>query len=100
MISPVKVWRRQKTIRDLLGKKGTIVTWTKIYTPPPQFKHIAPYTIVFVKLENGQHICSQLVDCMEDSLINVGKKVVITLRKLRESFSDDVIPYTIACKFI
>ena len=100
MISPVKVWRRQKTIRDLLGKEGAIVTWTKIYKPPPQFKHIAPYTIVFVKLGNGQHICAQLVDCMEDSLINVGKKVVITLRKLRESFSDDVIPYTIACKFI
>ncbi|MFH0773715.1 MAG: OB-fold domain-containing protein [bacterium] len=100
MISPVKVWRRQKTIRDLLGKKGTVMSWTKIFTPPPQFKHIAPYEIVFVKLENGQNICAQLVDCMDDSLLVVGKQVVVTLRKLRESVSDDVIPYTISCKFI
>jgi len=100
MISPIKVWRRQKTIRDLLGKEGVIITWTKIFTPPPQFKHIAPYTVVFVKLENEQNICAQLVDCMDDSLLKVGKKVVVTLRKLRESVSEDVIPYTIACKCI
>lgn len=100
MISPVKVWRRQKTIRDLLGKTGTIKSWTKIFTPPPQFKHIAPYTIVYVELESGQNICAQLVDCMDDSLLKVNKKVTVTLRKLRESVSDDVIPYTIACKCI
>jgi len=100
MISPVKVWRRQKTIRDLLGKEGAIVTWTKIYTPPPQFKHIAPYIIVLVKLNDGQNVCAQLIDCIDYSLINVGKKVIITLRKLRESLLDDVVPYTIACKFI
>jgi len=97
MISPVKVWRRQKTIRDLLGKEGIIITWTKIFTPPPQFKHIAPYIIVFVTLKNGQNICAQLVDCMDYSLIDKGKQVVVTLRKLRESVIEDVIPYTIAC---
>ena len=100
MISPVKVWRRQKTIRDLLGKEGVVLTWTKIFTPPPQFKHIAPYTIVFVKLENGQNICAQLVEYMDYSGLKVGIKVVVTLRKLRESVSEDVIPYTIACKIL
>jgi len=100
MISPVKMWRRQKTIRDLLGKEGVIITWTKIFTPPPSFKHIAPYVIVFVKLQSGQNICAQLVDCMDDSLLDIGNRVVVTLRKLRESVSDDVIPYTIACKLI
>lgn len=100
MISPVKVWRRQKTIRDLLGEKGTIVSWTKIFNPPPQFKHIAPYIIVFVKLRNGQNVCAQLVDCLDDSVLEVGKKVIITLRRLRETVPDDVVPYTIACKYI
>ena len=100
MISPVKVWRRQKTIRDLLGKEGTVISWTKIFTPPPQFKHIAPYIIVLVKLASGQNICAQLVDCLDDSTLDAGSKVVVTLRKLRESVSDDIIPYTIACKFI
>ncbi len=100
MISPVKVWRRQKTIRDLLGKKGIILSWTKIYTPPPQFKHIAPYVIVYVKLEDGQNITAQLVDILDNSVNFVGKKVTVTLRKLRESVAEDVIPYTIACTLL
>lgn len=100
MISPVKIWRRQKTIRDLLGKEGTIISWTKIFTPPPQFKHIAPYVIAYIKLDNGQHISSQLVDILDYSQIQVGMKVIVTLRKLRETKSDEVIPYTIACKCI
>lgn len=100
MISPVKIWRRQKTIRDLLGKEGVIVSWTKIFTPPPQFKHIAPYVVVYVQLTGGQNICAQLVDCMDDALLVSGNKVVVTLRKLRESVPDEVIPYTIACKLI
>jgi uncharacterized OB-fold protein len=100
MISPVKVWRRQKTIRDLLGKKGTIKSWTHIFTPPPQFKHIAPYTIVYVQLEDGQNIVAQLVDILDKSNIEEGKKVMVTLRKLRESVAEDIIPYAIACKLI
>lgn len=100
MISPVKVWRRQKTIRDLLGKEGVIVSWTTIYTPPPQFKHIAPYTVVLVDLGKLQKVCAQLVDCTDSKTLKEGDKVVVTLRKLRESVSDDVIPYTIACKRI
>jgi uncharacterized OB-fold protein len=100
MISPVKVWRRQKTIRELLGREGKVITWTKIFTPPPQFKHIAPYTIVFVRLTDGQNICAQLVDCMDDSALQEGQSVLVTLRKLRESVSDEVIPYTIACRTI
>lgn len=100
MTSPVKVWRRQKTIRDLLGKEGNIVSWTKIFTPPPQFKHIAPYTIVLVRLTGGQHISAQLVDILDESSVKRDKKVVVTLRKLRETVNDEVIPYTIACKLI
>lgn len=100
MISPVKVWRRQKTIRDLLGKEGVIVSWTKIFTPPPQFKHIAPYSIVFVHLEDGQNITAQLVDILDETQVFEGKKVIVTLRKLRESTLEDVIPYTIACKLV
>ena len=99
MISPVKVWRRQKTIRDLLGKKGKIISWTRIFTPPPQFKQVAPYTIVLVELTtNHQRICAQLVDHDPNTEVQRGAEVKVTLRKLRESISDDVIPYTIACR--
>ncbi len=100
MISPVKVWRRQKTIRELLSSQGEIISWTKIFTPPPQFKHIAPYTIVFVKLTTGENICAQLVDILDESKVKEKSRVVVTLRKLRESTIEDVIPYTIACKLL
>ncbi len=98
MISPVKIWRRQKTVRDLLGKKGTIVSWTTIYTPPAQFKHIAPYSIVFVKLDDNTHIVTQLVDFYET--IKKGQRVVVVLRKFRIISPEDVIPYTVACKVL
>ena len=98
MISPVKVWRRQKTVRDLLGKKGSVISWTTIYTPPPQFKHIAPYIVAMIKLDNKTNIMAQLVGNTE--IPKKGQKVVIVLRKLRESSPEDVIPYTIACKMI
>ncbi len=100
MISPVKVWRRQKTIRDLLGKQGRVISWTKIFTPPPHFRHIAPYVIVLVELSNRQRICAQLADFDSQSPVKKGMKVQVTLRKLRESVSDDVIPYTIACRVV
>lgn len=100
MISPVKVWRRQKTIRDLLGKKGKVISWTKIFTPPSQFRHIAPYIIVLVELTSRQRICAQLADYDMHTNVKKGMEVVITLRNLRESVSDDVIPYTIACRAI
>jgi len=98
MISPVKVWRRQKTVRDLLGKRGSIVSWTTIFTPPPQFKHIAPYVVAMVQLDNKTKIMAQLVDF--SGVIQKGQQVILILRKLRESSPEDVIPYTIACKVV
>lgn len=98
MISPVKVWRRQKIVRELLGKKGTVLSWTTIYTPPPQFKHNAPYVVVLVGLDSRKKIMAQLVDAT--GVLKKGQEVIIILRKLRESSPEDVIPYTIACKVI
>ncbi len=100
MLSPVKIWRRQKTIRDLLNKRGVIVSWTRIYTPPPQFKKIAPYVVAIIKLENGKKICTQVVDISSNTGIRVNMPVRTTLRKLRESVPDDVIPYTVACVLV
>ncbi len=73
------------------------MSWTKIYTPPLQFKQVAPYIVAIVKLENGKKICAQLVDVQTNTEIRKNALVKTTLRKLRESVPDDVIPYTIAC---
>lgn len=92
MISPIKIWRRQKEIRKVLGKKGRVLTWTKIYTPGTDFKKYAPYPVVLVKLENNEKIYGQLVDYEEKDL-KIGGKVISILRKVRSSTDEGVIAY-------
>lgn len=97
MISPVKVWRRQKEIRNVLNKKGKILTWTKIYTPGVGFKKYAPYPVVLVELENKEKIYGQLVDYDEKNL-KTGEKVISVLRKVRLATEEGVIAYGVKFK--
>lgn len=97
MISPVKIWRRQKHTRELLGKTGTIVSWTTIIVSAPEFKKFAPYPVVLVELENGQRTYGQLVDYEKDHL-NIGQKVYSILRKVRQPSADGVIAYGVKFK--
>ena len=99
MISPVKIWRRQKEIRKLIGKKGRVVAWTKIFTPGSDFKKYAPYQVVLVELKNKKKIYGQLVD-YEDSDLKTGKKVISVLRKVRSSTDDGVIAYGVKFKLL
>jgi uncharacterized OB-fold protein len=97
MISPVKIWRRQKEIRKYLGHKGKIITWTKIFISGSGFKKYAPYPVVLVALENGIKTYGQLVDWQEKDLA-FGQKVVAVLRKVREASIDGVIAYGLKFK--
>ncbi len=97
MISPVKIWRRQKYIRDLLGEKGHILTWTKIVVAGTYYKRYAPYPVVLVELENGKKIYGQLVDYI-DSDLKIGKKVISILRKVRQPTEEGIIAYGIKFK--
>ena len=99
MISPVKIWRRQKFIRNLLGKKGIILTWTIIYTPGTEFKKNAPFPVAIVKLENGKKITAPIVDYDKEDL-KIGKKVEVILRKVRESAAEDVLVYGVKFKLL
>ncbi|OGK10716.1 hypothetical protein A2767_04530 [Candidatus Roizmanbacteria bacterium RIFCSPHIGHO2_01_FULL_35_10] len=97
MISPVKIWRRQKEIRKLLGQKGMILTWTIIYTPGSEFKKYAPFPVAMVKLESGEKLTAPLVD-YEKKDLKTGKKVKVILRKVREGDREDVLVYGIKLK--
>lgn len=97
MISPVKIWRRQKEIRSLLGKAGTIVTWTIIYTPGNEFKRYAPFPVAIIRLQSGENITAPIVDYEKEDL-KIGKKVKIVLRKVRQSAEEDVLVYGIKLK--
>lgn len=94
MISPVKIWRRQKQIRKLLNKTGKILTWTIIYIAGSEFKIYAPFPAVIAKLEDGEKVTAPLVDYEENDL-KMGKKVKVILRKVREGDKEDVLVYGI-----
>lgn len=94
MISPIKIWRRQKEIRQILNRTGKILTWTKIYTPGTDFKKYAPYPVILVELENKEKVYGQLVDSEEKDL-KIGARVISVLRKVRAATDDGVIAYGI-----
>lgn len=97
MLSPVKIWRNQKKIAELLGKTGKIVSWTTIRTPPAGFADQAPYPVVLVALDGGSRIMAQLVDWEEKDLV-MGQKVVTIVRRVTQPNIEGVIPYGIKVK--
>ncbi|PJC31015.1 hypothetical protein CO051_04555 [Candidatus Roizmanbacteria bacterium CG_4_9_14_0_2_um_filter_39_13] len=95
--SPIKVWRKQKTDRLLLGKVGEILSWTEINVAPPQYSAKTPYSVVLVELENGEKIYGQLVDFQKVDR-EIGKKVRTILRRNGDVGPEEVLEYTV--KFV
>jgi len=92
MLSPVKLWRNQSYIRDLLGKTGAIVSYTVVRVPPEGFGNQAPYPVVVVDIGKGKRITLQLVD-WEAQDLKVGRKVRVVLRRMIEPNNEGLIPY-------
>lgn len=98
MNSPVKIWRNQKNIAALVGKTGTILSWTIIRVPPGEFTDQAPYPVVLVELEGGKRVMCQMVDLPAGRQAMTGMKVVTIIRRVTHPDSDGVIPYGIKVK--
>jgi len=96
MNSPVKIWRNQKHIAHMLGREGTIVSWTIIRLPPSGFSNLAPYPVVIVDLSDSR-ITAQLVDWSEEDLTE-GRRVKIVVRRISEPTTEGIIPYGIKVK--
>lgn len=97
MISPVKIWRRQKKIRQYLGKTGRILTWTRIQVAASDFKHQVPYPVVLVEFKNKERAVGQLVDYQEKDL-KIGTKVISVLRRVRRNNREEIISYGLKFK--
>ncbi len=95
MNSPVKVWRNQKKTRDLVGKKGTVISWTVVRVPPAGFSDQAPYIVALVKFGTGKHSMIQLVDVSDVSLLTVGFPVKTVIRRVTSPSHEGIIPYGI-----
>lgn len=90
--SPVKIWRRQKEIRESLGKEGKVLSWTFINIPPLGFSRVAPYAVALVEFEGGGRAFGQVVDCAVKDM-DIGMRVKSILRRVREADKEDVIAY-------
>lgn len=99
MLSPVKIWRNQKHSTRLLGKRGTVLSWTIIRVPPDGFSEQAPYALALIRLEDDEHIMAQLVD-IDFSEIHKNMKVQTCIRRGIEITADGVIPYGIKVKVL
>lgn len=97
MMSPVKIWRNQTYTKQLLGKTGTIVSWTLVRVPPAGFAEQAPYPVVLVALTTGERIEAQLVDWHEADLA-FGVSVITVVRRVMQPDLDGIIPYGIKVK--
>jgi uncharacterized OB-fold protein len=93
MNNPIQSWRRQQQVRGQLGKTGTILTWTEIFTGGNGFADQTPYVSVLAQLADGSMQYGILADC--DGLeIHVGMKIRATLRRLYSGdVGDEIIAY-------
>ncbi len=85
--------RRKGKIEDMkFTGDGKIHTYSVIHTPTDDFKTLAPYVVAIIELDEGAHITSQIVDCDVDN-VEIGDKVEMVFRKIKEEGEDGVISY-------
>jgi uncharacterized OB-fold protein len=77
--------------RNLSGL-GEVYSFTTMYNAPQGFDEQKPYTVALVKLDDGPMVTAQLTDVDHDQ-VNIGMRVEMVTRKLREDGSEGQIVY-------
>ncbi len=97
MNNTVAIWRHAKDINKLLHKKGRVLVWTKIYTPPEGFEQSGSYVVGLIQADSGQILPMQIVDC-ELHELHEGVEVIFVVRRLGDITKDGVITYGLKAK--
>ncbi len=63
-------------------RRGSILTYTRLYEPLPGFEAQAPLYLAVVELDNGARVLTQVVDSPEES-IRTGARVRATIRRAK-----------------
>jgi hypothetical protein len=63
-----------------------------MYNVPAGYQEQSPYTVALVKLEEGPVVTAQLTD-VENDAVQIGMKVEMVTRKLREEGEEGQIVY-------
>ncbi len=72
--------------------KGTVYSFTTLYSPPDEYAKYAPYIVALVKLEEGPLVTAQLTDIDRDE-VAIGLPVEMVTRKMHEEGDEGVIVY-------
>lgn len=72
--------------------KGEIYSFTKLREASSGFEENLPYTIAIIKLAEGPFLTAQLTD-MENSEVEIGMKVEMVTRKIKENGDKGTIVY-------
>lgn len=96
--SPVRIWREAAERFKLLGKKGKIVAFTRVFSPPKGFVKQKPYWVAVIKLGNSKKITGQLV--VEGKEPEIKQKVIGVLRRIRVADKKSIIEYGVKFKVI
>jgi uncharacterized OB-fold protein len=80
----------------VLGREGTLVTYTIIRVPPGQFTDQAPFAVGIVELDGGAKITAQLVDVDFEDL-EIGQKMKVEFRRIQSEGKAGIINYGYKC---
>jgi len=72
--------------------QGEVYSYSTLFQAPLGYEGFIPYTVALVKLKEGPLVSAQLTD-MDNDEAQVGMKVEMVTRKLREYGEDGVIVY-------
>lgn len=75
-----------------LSGHGEVYSFSTMYNVPKGYEEQKPYTIALIKLDEGPMITAQLTD-VETAMVQIGMRVEMVTRKLREDGSEGQIIY-------
>ncbi len=82
--------RREGDVEEQeLNGTGTVVTYTTVHEPSPEYEGDSPYSLAIVELDEGPRVTAQIVD----DEIQVGDEVEACFRRMGEGGGDGVIYY-------
>ncbi len=72
--------------------RGEIYSYSTIFQAPLGYEEFVPYTVALVRLDEGPLVTAQLTD-VDRNDVEIGMKVEMVTRKLREEGDDGLIVY-------
>jgi uncharacterized OB-fold protein len=97
-MNSVKIWRQAKKNYQYLGKKGKIISCTRVNNAPEDYSPWVPYWAGLVDIGKGQRVAVQMV--LETQSLKVGDRVIGVLRRLKPPKKGEIIEYGVKYKVI